>query len=199
MTNPKLTRTVFLGPIEKRPSELPPIPDTPQERLALLCKVVLGQSHAEAKALAAKMQEPRPRGSTEIRGWFDGSCRPINPGGHGGAGAIVKRNGVTIFSTSRYLGSGPMMSNNVSEFAAAICALRFLLSENIREATLYGDSSLVVGLLNGRLKAKRGLYLEHYREAFALRERLPGVRLVLIPRGQNLEADALATAATRGR
>ena len=73
--------------------------------------------------------------------------------------------------------------------------LRFLLGEGIREATVYGDSSLVVGLLNGRLRAKRGLYLDHYREALTLREQLPDVRFVLIPRGQNLEADALAATA----
>jgi ribonuclease HI len=51
---------------------------------------------------------------------------------------------------------------------------------------------MVIQQLNGRIKARRGLYLPFYQEARDLMARLPDVRLVWISRGQNTEADRLS-------
>lgn len=197
---PRLTRTKFLGPTERRAGEsstivekLPRIPATDGERLQLLCHTVLNHGLAQSRQLAARLLQPKPKGSREIRCWFDGSYQA----GHATIGALVKQNGQTIFSTSRYIGHGAGMSGEVAEFQAAIALFRYLLAEGFRFATAYGDSQLVIDTLEGRIRAKNGLYLAHYQEAYALRRKLPDVRLARIPRNQNIEADALARAALK--
>src|SRR5688572_28996983 len=125
---PRLIRTEFLGPvgpIENRPADLPLLPATPHDRLDLLCRTLRAGRFREAQALAVRMSKPIPKGSTIVRGWFDGSCQR----GYGSCGALVKRDGITMFSTSRYIGCGPEINSAVAEFAAAIAALRYLLTE----------------------------------------------------------------------
>lgn len=191
MPSRRITRVEFVGPIKARPAATHLLPATPQARLDLLCRILRAGRFAEAQALAARIGKAKPKGSTELRAWFDGTCQP-NPGGFG---ALVKRNGETIFSTSRYLGSGPTISNHVAEFAGLIAVFRYLLAEGIESATIYSDSRLVVGALEGEIRVRNGLHAEHYREALSLREQLPDVRLAWISRGQNHEADKLARAA----
>lgn len=154
-----------------------------------LCSAVLSGRHNDARTLALRYS--KPKGSSVLRAWFDGACWP-NPGGHGGYGGVVKRNEKVIYSKAVYLGYGPHISNNVAEYAGLIAVLRFLLSEGIQWATVYGDSQMVIKQLNGVIRARHGLYLPYYREAQKLRVRLPDVRLTWISRGQNTESDQLS-------
>lgn len=189
----RISRTKFLGPTSPRAdySQPPTAPKDRQAQLSLLCQTVLNGRPEDAKALAAKLMTPKPKGSAFLHAWFDGAAWP-NPGGHGAYGVLVKRHGEVIYQASEYLGHGPHITNNVAEYAGVIAVLRFLLSEGVQCATVYGDSRMVVQQLNGQIKAKRGIYLPQYREARELRLKLPDVRLVWISRGQNTEADVLS-------
>lgn len=124
--------------------------------------------------------------------WFDGICEPTNPGGNGGFGMLVKQDGETIHTEAHYVGRWPTLSNNCTEYAGAIAALRYLLANNITQATIYGDADMIIKQLNGKWKARLGAYTPYFREAMALRQRLPDVILKWIPREMNTEADELS-------
>jgi len=130
--------------------------------------------------------------------YFDGGCEPINPGGQATYGAVVRdETGAKLFEESGYIGEGPQMSNNVAEYEGVIAVMKFLIANNLREGIIYGDSMLVVKQLNRKWKAKGGLYLKHYKHAARLRQQLPKIEIVWIPRAQNAEADYLARQAVR--
>jgi ribonuclease HI len=167
-----------------------------ETKLKQLCGAILSGRRDDARTLAQQFALPKPKGSSIVRGWFDGACWP-NPSGHGGYGALVKRYDVPILSKSVYMGHGPHITNNVAEYAGCVAVLRFLLAEGIQWGTVYGDSRMVVQQLNGEIKAKHGVYLPLYREARELRAQLPDVRLVWISRGINTEADKLSKEAIK--
>lgn len=136
---------------------------------------------------------------TLIEAWFDGAVLPVNPGGHGGFGVVVKRDGLLIHSEAIYLGRWPTLSNNCAEYAGCIAVLRYLLRENLTRATIYGDANLIINQINGRWRVKSGAYVPYFQEAFALKSRLPEVRVIWIPREQNAEADDLSKEAVLRR
>lgn len=162
-----------------------------QQNLKQLCGAVLGGNHDAARALALRFSSPKPKGSSILRAWFDGACTP-NPGGHAGAGAVVRRHDQVILSKAVYLGHGEHLTHEIAEYAGLLIVLRFVLAEGIQWATVYGDSRMVIQQLNGELKPGRSSYLSYYQEARELMARLPDVRLVWISRGQNTEADQLS-------
>lgn len=133
----------------------------------------------------------------DVQCWFDGSCEPINPLGHASYGCLVKKNGITVFSKSGYIGVGEGMSNNVAEYCGIIEVLKYLIKENLTESVIYGDSKLVVQQLNRKWKARGGLYLPYFKEAIVLRLQLPRVEIKWIPRALNDEADYLSRQASR--
>lgn len=124
--------------------------------------------------------------------WFDGAVEPMNPGGHGGYGMLVRRDGKTVYSEAVYVGRWPSLSNNCTEYCGAIGALRYLIREGITAATVYGDADLIINQLNGKWRAKSGAYLPYYQEAYALRQRVPAVKFIWIPRERNDAADTLS-------
>lgn len=127
-----------------------------------------------------------------IEAWFDGAVAPYNPGGHGGYGMLVKRDGRTIHTEAIYVGRWSTISNNVTEYAGAIATLRYFLREGITQGTVHGDANLVINQLVGRWKIKNGAYVPYAKEALALRQQLPDVRFEWIPREKNTEADDLS-------
>ncbi len=130
---------------------------------------------------------------SSINAWFDGACWPNQgAGGHGAYGAIVRYGNQVIFSRSVYLGHDAHLTSEVCEYAGIICVLHFLLAQDTQQATVSGDSQMVIQQLDGIARAKRGLYLARYRDAKELLSRLPGVRLLWISRRANKEADALS-------
>lgn len=140
-----------------------------------------------------------------VEAWFDGACWP-NPNGHAASGGIGRRGVTTIFQHSEYIGK-ENTSNNVAEYHGLIAVLKFLVSEGIEEATVYGDADMVINQMNGKWKAgrltkaeKKGkipirarYYLPYYHQAMELRHQLPNVRFVWIRRHLNSEADHLST------
>jgi len=134
-----------------------------------------------------------------IEAWFDGAVEPMNPGGHGGFGVVVKANGLIIHSEAVYLGRWPTLSNNCAEYAGCIAVLRYLIREEIKRAVVYGDANLIVNQVNGRWKVKSGAYVPYFHEAFALKAQLPEVAITWIPREQNCEADELSKQAVLQR
>lgn len=162
-----------------------------EPNLRRLCEAVLSGRQDEAQALARQLYRPKPKGSVILRAWFDGCCLP-NPGGHAGAGVVVKRHGQAILSQAVYLGHGAHLTHEIAEYAGLLIVLRFLLAEGIEWATVYGDSRMVIQQASGEIKARRGSYRPYYDEARELIARLPDVRLVWISRGENIEADALS-------
>lgn len=124
--------------------------------------------------------------------YFDGAVQPHNPGGHGGYGLIVYNGQRVVHSESVYVGRWPSLSNNCTEYAGAIAALRYFLKHDISEGTIYGDADMIVQQLNGSWRVKSGAYVPYYHEAYALRVQVPAVAIKWIPREQNGDADTLS-------
>jgi ribonuclease HI len=130
------------------------------------------------------------------RCWFDGACEPVNPGGKASYGIYIECDGQQIYEASCVVGSGPLMSCNVAEYAGIAGVFDFLLTnEASGTVVVYGDSDLVIRQLNGQWKAKAGLYLSYYRTAkemlAKLKERCT-VELYWIPREENEYCDRLS-------
>lgn len=135
----------------------------------------------------------------EICCYFDGAVQPHSPGGHGGLGMFILNRDVEVYSEATYIGRWHDLSNNIAEYAAAISVLRYLLKQGHSRALVRGDSMLVVQQMRGKWKAKQGVYLPYYQEAWALKARLPDVEFEWIPREQNGRADGLSKIALERR
>jgi ribonuclease HI len=132
---------------------------------------------------------------TMITIYFDGLCRPKNPGGIATYGYAVYKDGKKVKSGSGVVGSGAGMTNNVAEYSALEHA-----SEWVRqhcpddEIVIHGDSQLVIHQMNGTWQ----VHSETSKKFVpAIRRLLEGrkVRFVWIPREQNEEADLLSNLA----
>lgn len=131
-----------------------------------------------------------------IEGIFDGACEPRNPGGHGAWGAAVNIDGKRVWESSGYVGVGPHISNNVSEYSGVIAVLKYV-KEIPGTLLIRGDSNLVIQQLSGRWKIRGGLYVPFYREAKVLVEqqrefRKGNVKFKWVPREQNSDCDYLS-------
>ena len=128
--------------------------------------------------------------------WIDGSCEPINPGGTGCIGYIIKNNGATIAVGSQTVGKGEGMTNNVAEYYALIYALkeiRRLKLEN-EDVLVRSDSQLLVNQMNRKWKVHATHILRLVHEARNLAP-LSRFRIEWISREENEEADQLARSA----
>jgi ribonuclease HI len=132
---------------------------------------------------------------TEVVIYVDGACEPINPGGIGTYGLVVYKGGTVLFEGLGVVGEGA--ANNVAEYAAAIQALKTLLSTGLSftSVEIRSDSELLVN----QLKGEYGVYAERilplYQEALRLLHQLEekGVKVKIrwVPREENGRADAL--------
>ena len=130
---------------------------------------------------------------------FDGACE----GGHGGSIATY---GFTIEGPGLRLEDGGLAvppfheraTNNVAEYAGAICALeRLVASGYAGEVVLAGDSQLVLRQMSGEYAVRAehlGAYHERLRQLVA---RFRRVEFRWVPREENARADALSKAALR--
>ncbi len=124
--------------------------------------------------------------------YTDGACSG-NPG-PAGIGAILVSGGRTK-EISRPIGHG---TNNIAEYTAVVEALKALKDRGQCEVTLYTDSELVIGMLNG-WRAK--VNVELVREMKELARECASFKTVHV-RGHsgdpmNEECDRLAKAAAR--
>ena len=127
--------------------------------------------------------------------YIDGGCAPVNPGGTAAYGILACSEEKRLGSDKGIVGKGPEMSNNVAEYYALGKVLQYLILNcpSEKEVRIYSDSNLLVQQMSGKFRAKKGLYLSHYRTAKALLEQVKEKREVIfiwIPRENNL-ADTL--------
>lgn len=156
-----------------------------------------------------------------IEAWFDGCCEPVNPGGSAAYGALIKINGVTVFSEGVHVCTGKEASNNVAEYSGMLSVLRWI-ERNVDEAskiTIRGDSKLVINQLGGKWgtncancgkKLQKcfcgnktpGLYYPIYEQCKALYAvviRRHKITLEWIPREQNEICDVLSKGVLKER
>jgi ribonuclease HI len=133
-----------------------------------------------------------------IEVYFDGLCQPVNPGGIACYAFLIRQNGKIIHSEYG-LAAKPYSqdsTNNVAEYTALIKALEWLVQNKVQEIIrISSDSKLVVSQMNGGYKVKSKRIIPLYSQAMALKNSLPNVEIVWVPREENREADALTNRA----
>ena len=127
--------------------------------------------------------------------YFDGLCRPKNPGGVATYGYLIYRDGEKIKCGYGVVGFGPGMTNNVAEYSALKQAAEWV-SRHGRddEVVIKGDSQLVIHQMNGTWQIKSATSKKFVPE---IRRLLEGrnIEYIWIPREQNVEADELSNLA----
>lgn len=146
-----------------------------------------------------------------LEAYIDGACEPVNPGGTASYGVLILRQGLErygagpgdvepvvepVWEDYGIVGSGPKMSNNVSEYAALVKLLEWLDKNLLAEIIVVNsDSQMLVNQMSGKWKARSDkLYYPYYQRALTLMlidEFSKGVKFKWIPREQNL-ADELS-------
>jgi ribonuclease HI len=127
--------------------------------------------------------------------YFDGLCRPRNPGGVATYGYVIYKDGKKVKKGYGVVGSGTGMTNNVAEYSALKHAAEWVkqnCSED--EIAIRGDSLLVIHQMNGIWQIKSETSKKFVPE---IRKLLEGRKtsFVWIPREQNAEADQLSNVA----
>ena len=118
---------------------------------------------------------------------FDGASKG-NPG-KAGAGAVLYKNDVEIWSTSRYLGN---QTNNYAECFAMTLGITEAFNREIKNLVVEGDSMLVINHLKKKWKVNnqnlKNLYLSIHKSL----ERFDNISFKHIYRNYNKRADELA-------
>jgi ribonuclease HI len=124
---------------------------------------------------------------------FDGSCDP-NPGGRLGFGWVL-----TLADTTQTSGRGEQHpaygnTNNLGEYQGLIAGLCAYIDHSYRGPLLViGDSQLIIGQVEGTMRAKDPTLIQQRDQAQALVARIPGgVTFRWERRDRNTAADALA-------
>ena len=127
--------------------------------------------------------------------YFDGLCRPKNPGGVATYGYLIYRDGKIVNSGYGMVGSGPGMTNNVAEYSALKQAAEWVSRHGgDEEIEIKGDSQLVIHQMNGTWQVRSSTSKKFVPE---IRRLLKGrkIQFIWIPREQNVEADELSNLA----
>ena len=127
--------------------------------------------------------------------YFDGLCRPRNPGGVATYGYVIYKDGKKVKSGYGVVGSGAGMTNNVAEYSALKHAAEWVRGNCTEdEIVIKGDSQLVIHQMNGTWQIKSKTSKKFVPE---IRKLLEGRKtsFVWIPREQNEEADQLSNVA----
>lgn len=133
--------------------------------------------------------------------YFDGSCRPINPGGIMGIGFyILSPEKEVIYSFSDWYPENPENSSNKAEALSAYKALEWLFDNTPKEdhdnmiVSLRGDSSVVCKKMGQPNQEFSGYYAEVAEDLYFLSQNsFKKVYFDWIPREQNIQADELST------
>ena len=146
-----------------------------------------------------KADEPLQFADFECVAHFDGACEPVNPGGHGGWGFVIRavedgQLGAELATGAGYIPAGRQTTNNVAEYTAALEAVRaWLRLERSTPLLVCGDSKLVIMQMRGQWQVKQGAYVPVYRELRALVDaHALAVKWQWVPRDQNARADELS-------
>jgi ribonuclease HI len=127
--------------------------------------------------------------------YFDGLCRPKNPGGVATYGYLIYRDGKKVNSEYGVVGSGPGMTNNVAEYSALKQASEWVSHQgDDEEVVIKGDSQLVINQMNSTWQIKSATSKKFVPEIHRLLEGRK-IQYIWIPREQNVEADELSNLA----
>ena len=142
----------------------------------------------EKRAAARLARTTRHDGPlTPWRAWFDGSAHP-NPG-RCGIGALLTGPDGERIEISRPAGHG---NSSEAEYLALIAVLEAASEHGARGLTVYGDSQVVIGDVNGPDTAAARSLSAYRARAQALILLLAPVSLRWLPRHKNQAADALS-------
>lgn len=119
---------------------------------------------------------------------------PTNPGGNMGLGAIILKDGQSVFEKSEYVAAKYENSNNVAEYKAFIHVLDWFIENGLQDAKIavYGDSMLVVQQMSGNWRIKEGRYVEWANQAKVKLAGFTKLSIYWIPREDNQLADDLS-------
>ena len=119
---------------------------------------------------------------------FDG-CSKNNPG-LAGAGAVIYKNGIEIWSNHLFVGTNN--TNNYAEYMGLIFGLEKAIELNIKTLHIEGDSLLVINQMIGKYKCNSQNLIELYNKAKILVSDFDEIKFSHIFRNKNVRADELS-------
>ncbi len=125
--------------------------------------------------------------------YTDGASKG-NPGPAGAGFVLYDLDGKLIGEGSIPLG---VATNNAAEYRALIAGLHEASSHGIQHLTVRMDSELITRQLSGRYRVKSEVIRPLFQWVQKLIQRFESVEVKHVPRAQNAEADARASAAAQ--
>lgn len=119
---------------------------------------------------------------------FDG-CSKGNPG-LSGAGAVIYKNGVEIWSKSIFVGKNN--TNNEAEYSGLVIGLEEAVNMGIEMLDVEGDSLLVIKQMRGEYKVKSEKLLKLYTQAKLYEKMIKEIDYSHVYREKNVRADELS-------
>lgn len=107
-------------------------------------------------------------------------------GDNAGYGYFVKESGESFYEKKAGI------TNNQAEYLAIIAALK-KLSQSSDQITIYSDSKNTVSQLNHEFAINSEQLRELAREAWSLLNKFPNLKIVWVPRAQNLAGKMLGS------
>ncbi len=107
-------------------------------------------------------------------------------GSSSGYGFFVKETGESFYEKK------PDITNNQAEYLAIISVLK-KFSESTDEITIFSDSKNTISQLNHEFAINNDQLRDLAREAWSLLSKIPNVKLVWVPRNENLAGKMLGS------
>lgn len=129
-----------------------------------------------------------------ISGYFDGSCSPLNPGGHIGIGCVIGFNKKVVHKISDYKAAEPENSNNLAEYMALNRLLDYFIAvgATTKNITICGDSMLVIRQMQGDWRINEGAYVQTAYTCKGKVKLFDNISFKWIPRDMNTAADEMS-------
>ena len=122
---------------------------------------------------------------------FDGGSRG-NPG-LCGAGAVILIEGMEAWTASKVVSLNG--TNNFAEYSALNIGLKELSRMGVEQATVFGDSQLIINQMTGRASVRTPSLVPLFLEASALVREIGEIDFQHVKRNMNKRADQLANMA----
>jgi ribonuclease HI len=124
----------------------------------------------------------------KYKAYFDGATRAANPD-QMAIGWYIVESGKIIKEYSEELGYG---TNNEAEYSSLISLLEYIITENLCDIIIYGDSNLIVNQVRGTWSVKSPNLQKYHEKASKLYNIIDNCNLNWIPRNSNTKADELS-------
>ena len=123
--------------------------------------------------------------------YTDGSSKPNSPTGKARVGIVFVFQDKIIYESGTNIGRG---TNNYAEFVAVNIALTRAYEMGFRRANVFGDSTLVIDGINGRINIKKPTLLRQYMATEYQKTLYDWITFTYIPRntGYHKIADQLS-------